>query len=216
MDRQVRAQFDRAAIVVYQAYPSIIAERALAAGTFVEPFKRDRMTWIKPSFRWMMYRSGWGTKPDQERVLAISMSRDGFERALAQASLSHFEKPVHGSVEAWRTQKESSPVRVQWDPERSILLEPLPQRAIQIGLSGRAVDAYVDQWITGIRDVTELARDIHADVRAGNSAKAADKLPSERPYPLPAAIRDRLGGTPPDARVPAGPADGGPAGRPAG
>ncbi|WP_422570328.1 DUF4291 family protein, partial [Erwinia billingiae] len=29
------------------------------------------MTWIKPSFLWMMYRSGWGMKdPGQKRILA--------------------------------------------------------------------------------------------------------------------------------------------------
>ena len=57
--RQVRAVFDDRSIVVYQAYGREIAEAALAHGRFVSPFKRDRMTWIKPSFLWMMYRSGW-------------------------------------------------------------------------------------------------------------------------------------------------------------
>jgi hypothetical protein len=37
------------------------------------------MTWIKPSFLWMMYRCGWATKPGQERVLAIQITREGFE-----------------------------------------------------------------------------------------------------------------------------------------
>src|SRR4051812_17137799 len=39
-----------------------MAEPALSAGTFVPPFKAGRMTWIKPSFLWMMYRSGWATQ----------------------------------------------------------------------------------------------------------------------------------------------------------
>lgn len=67
--RQVRATWTEATITVYQAYPAEIAGPAVAAGRFVPPFKRERMTWIKPSFRWMMYRSGWATKPGQERVL---------------------------------------------------------------------------------------------------------------------------------------------------
>ncbi|TVS20816.1 MAG: DUF4291 family protein, partial [Planctomycetaceae bacterium] len=29
---------------------------AIASQTLVAPFRRDRMTWIKPSFTWMMYR----------------------------------------------------------------------------------------------------------------------------------------------------------------
>jgi len=63
--RQVRAVFDEYAITVYQAYSPQIADTALSAGTFIAPFMRGRMTWIKPSFLWMMYRSGWATKPGQ-------------------------------------------------------------------------------------------------------------------------------------------------------
>jgi len=69
--RQVRAQYDENTIAVYQAYSPEIAEPALAAGTFVEPFGMHRMTWIKPSFLWMAYRSGWATKPGQTVVLRI-------------------------------------------------------------------------------------------------------------------------------------------------
>jgi hypothetical protein len=68
---------------VYQAYSPEIADAAVRAGTFVPPFSLDRMTWIKPSFGWMMHRCGWATKPGQERVLAIQISRAGFEWALA-------------------------------------------------------------------------------------------------------------------------------------
>ena len=60
---QVRAVYTDYSIIVYQAYAAPIAEPALAAGRFVPPFSRDRMTWIKPSFLWMMYRCGWATKP---------------------------------------------------------------------------------------------------------------------------------------------------------
>jgi hypothetical protein len=53
------------------------------------------LTWIKPSFLWMMYRSGWATKPGQEHVLAVEITRTGFEWALDHASLSHFDSAVH-------------------------------------------------------------------------------------------------------------------------
>jgi Domain of unknown function (DUF4291) len=79
--RQVRAKYSAESITVYQAYPPEIAEPAVAAGRFVPPFKRDRMTWIKPSFLWIMYRCDWATKPGQERVLAVEITRAGFERA---------------------------------------------------------------------------------------------------------------------------------------
>ena len=54
--RQIRATFDDDTITVYQAYCPEIANAAVAAGTFVAPWSSDRMTWIKPSFLWMMYR----------------------------------------------------------------------------------------------------------------------------------------------------------------
>ena len=48
-------------------------------------FKFERMSWIKTNFLWMMYRCGWASKKNQERVLAITISREGFEEILANA-----------------------------------------------------------------------------------------------------------------------------------
>jgi hypothetical protein len=191
--RYVRAGFTDRDITVYQAYPPRIADAALSAGTFVAPFKRDRMTWIKPSFLWMMYRSGWATKPSQERVLAIQITREGFEWALAHAALSRYDSSVHQRAENWKAQKQASPVRVQWDPERSVTLTPLGHRTIQVGLSGEAVSRYLDRWITGITDVTRVAAQIrrHVDLGDLNAARAA--LPAESIYPLPEPIRERIG-----------------------
>jgi Domain of unknown function (DUF4291) len=77
--RLIRAAYSARTITIYQAYSPEIAGQAVRAGTFVPPFSRDRMTWIKPSFGWMMHRSGWGAKPGQERILAVDISRSGFE-----------------------------------------------------------------------------------------------------------------------------------------
>ena len=77
-DRHVRAKFSAETIVVYQAYAPPIADAALAAGTFVPPFKRERTTWVKPSFLWMMYRSGRATKLRQERIHAFEWTHAGF------------------------------------------------------------------------------------------------------------------------------------------
>ncbi|WP_033821978.1 DUF4291 domain-containing protein [Kitasatospora sp. MBT63] len=193
--REVRAAYDDNSLVVYQAYPASIAEPALAAGTFVAPFKRERMTWIKPSFRWMMYRSGWGTKAGQERVLAVRISREGFVWALANACLSHYDRDRYASAAAWKAELKASPVRVQWDPERSTRLGPLAHRAVQIGLSGPAVHRYVDDWILGVEDVTALAHEAHALVRDGRPGAADALIPAEPPYPLPASLAGRIGAT---------------------
>src|SRR5262245_21552067 len=78
-ERQIRADFDRDTIVVYQAYSPAIADAALEAQRFVPPFSLHRMTWIKPSFLWLMHRSHWGQKRGQERVLAVRIKRAGWE-----------------------------------------------------------------------------------------------------------------------------------------
>ncbi|AXO38156.1 DUF4291 domain-containing protein [Micromonospora sp. B006] len=185
---QIRAAFTPDAVTVYQAYPPEIADAALRAGRFVPPFKRERMTWIKPSFRWMMYRCGWALKPGQERVLAVDISRAGFEWALRHACLSSHDPRLHPDREAWRRGLRVSPVRVQWDPERSLRLAPLPYRSLQVGLSGEAVHRYVDEWVLGLTDVTGLARSVHDRLTDGDEAGAAALLPVERPYPLPADV----------------------------
>jgi hypothetical protein len=194
--RAVRAVYTDSTVTVYQAYSPQIADAALHAGTFVEPFKRDRMTWIKPSFLWMMYRSGWASKANQERVLAVELSRVGFEWALENSSLSHYDPKVHPGIDEWRKEKDASPVRVQWDPERSIRLERESRRAIQIGLSAEAVDQYLEEWIVSISDVTALAHGIEADVRENRCEQARTKLPRELSYPLPASICRRIGADP--------------------
>ena len=53
------------------------------------------LTWIKPSFLWMMYRCGWAAKEGQETVLAVEITREGFDWALRNACLSHYDRDVH-------------------------------------------------------------------------------------------------------------------------
>jgi hypothetical protein len=150
------------------------------------------MTWIKPSFSWMMYRSGWATKPGQEQILAIEILRSGFEWALANSCLSHYDAELHGSRDSWQSLLKASPVRIQWDPERTLNLEAVPYRAIQIGLGGDAVDAYVDEWISSIEDVTSLCKKVEANIRQGNLDLAKLQVPLELPYPLPDEVARRI------------------------
>ncbi|SDI50017.1 protein of unknown function [Actinokineospora alba] len=177
---EIRAKFDADTITVYQAYSPAIADAALAAGTFVPPFKRERMTWIKPSFLWMMYRCGWATKPDQERVLAIRITREGFQWALDHSCPS---SPGRMDAKEWRGLLKSSPVRVQWDPERDLHHRPLAHRSIQIGLSGPAAHLFVDDWLVDLADATPSTHKIGALVREGDLDSARGLLPAERPYP---------------------------------
>ncbi|MFD4878837.1 DUF4291 domain-containing protein [Streptomyces sp. NPDC058420] len=182
--RGIRAVHSESTITVYQAYPPEIGLPAAREGRFGVAWKRGRMTWIKPSFLWMMYRCGWGTKAGQETVLAVDITRDGFEWALNHACLSSYVRGVHPDLAAWQRELRSAPARVQWDPERDLRLRPLSYRSLQLGLSGEAVRSYADEWTVGIRDVTPLAREIHALVSGGDLDSAARLLPKERPYPV--------------------------------
>ena len=191
-NRQIRAEYDEETVTVYQAYNAAIATSAATHNRFGAGFKRDRMTWIKPSFRWMMYRCGWATKPGQERVLAIRISRTGFEWALTHSAFAHFDAALHADHDAWRASLKE-PVRVQWDPERDLLFRPLGHRSIQIGLGGEAVARYCDEWVREIRDVTELARECHSRLREQGADAAAKLLPPERPYPMPPELAAHIG-----------------------
>ncbi|WP_145814302.1 DUF4291 domain-containing protein [Kribbella amoyensis] len=194
--RQIRALYDDQTIAVYQAYSPEIAGPAVAAGTFVPPFGLHRMTWIKPSFLWMAYRSGWATKPGQTRVLRIHLTREGFEWALTHSCLSHYDRKHHPDESAWRAALRESPVRIQWDPEQTLHLKPQPDvRSIQIGLAGEAVPRYVHDWITRLEDVTTEMQEIHALTRTDSEA-ARSRLPAERPYPLTDAIAQHIAASP--------------------
>ncbi|MGK5642546.1 DUF4291 domain-containing protein [Streptomyces sp. URMC 126] len=180
---QIRALHTASTLTVYQAYDPAIGLPAARDGRFPETWKRDRMTWIKPSFLWMMYRCGWGTKEGQRTVLAVEIRREGFEWAVRNACLSHYLPGLHEGQDAWRRELRRAPARVQWDPERDPLLRPLPYRSLQLGLAGEAARRYADEWTVGITDVTALAHDVHARVREGDLEGAARLLPEERPYP---------------------------------
>ncbi|WP_406169389.1 DUF4291 domain-containing protein [Streptomyces canus] len=181
---RIRAVYSESTITVYQAYAPEIGLPAVQEGRFPAAWKRDRMTWIKPSFLWMMYRCGWGAKEGQETVLAVEISRDGFEWALTNACLSNYARGTHPDRATWQRQLKRAPARVQWDPERDLQLQSRPYRSLQLGLSGEASRRYADEWTIAIRDVTPLAHEIRAMVKGGELDSATRLLPEERPYPV--------------------------------
>lgn len=179
--KQIRAVYDAKNIRVYQAYGEAIALPALKHQRFVAPFKMSRMTWIKPSFLWMMYRAGYGFKDDgQAYILAIDMRREGFDWALNNSCASTL--PQGMGLQEWQKYKEKMPVRVQWDPERDLRHQPLAHRSIQVGLSEKAVQLYVEEWVTCITDITPLAHEIYGLVQQNQLDAAKQLLPDEREY----------------------------------
>ena len=191
-EREIRADFDRDTIAIYQAYSPAIADAALAAGRFVAPFSFHRMTWIKPSFLWLMHRSNWGLKSGQERVLCVRVKRSGWERALSLAVLTSFESRVFESPDEWAEQFAAAPVHLQWDPERSLRGAGLPHFSIQVGLSRHVIREYVEEWVVRIEDYTPRVRKMYDLLQSGRADKAKRHLPPERVYPVGAEVRRRL------------------------
>jgi hypothetical protein len=189
---EIRADYDAQSILVYQAYAAAIALPALKAQRFVPPFSFNRMTWIKPSFLWLMERSNWGQKSGQEYILGIRIKRSGWEEALSLAILTHPERSIYKNAEDWRAAFDQAVVIVQWDPERSIRGATLPYDSVQVGLSRHIIHRYVEEWILTIQDYTPLAKKIKGFLKAGEGEKAKKLLPQERIYPVDEPIGRRL------------------------
>jgi Domain of unknown function (DUF4291) len=152
----ILAQYNLDSIVVYQAYRPSIGHFAAQNGYFGGDFKLSRMTWIKPNFLWMMYRSGWGIKEGQEVTLAIRLQRSAFDAILAQAVHSTYIPEIYESQQAWSNAVQTSNVRLQWDPAHSPSGEKLERRAVQLGLQGNVVIQYSQEWIIDIEDISEF------------------------------------------------------------
>ncbi len=190
---EIRADYDRDTIVVYQAYREGIGKPAIENKRFVPPFSYTRMTWIKPSFLWMMERSNYGQKSGQEYILAIRIKRSAWESALLQAVLTHPSHRVYANGEVWRQMFDDAKVHVQWDPERSIRGSKLDYRSIQVGISRHLIQEYNEDWIVDIKDYTPLANKIYKLRLDGRHDKAKELLPKEKVYPVSDEIMKRLG-----------------------
>ncbi|KAA8910246.1 ATP-dependent RNA helicase DHX8 [Sphaerosporella brunnea] len=179
--RQIRALYDSGTITVYQAYSALIADPAVARQKLsASPhFKFTRMTWIKPSWNWMMYRSGYSHKDErQARILAIKMKREHFEHLLSLACVTN------NHTGTLSEQEKKCEVRVQWDPERGVSLEKLDYRSIQIGIGASISEIWANEWIDSIEDVTERAKKMKTLIDEGRVQEASELVPAERPYPL--------------------------------
>ncbi|KAI1175840.1 ATP-dependent RNA helicase DHX8 [Nemania sp. FL0916] len=203
--RQIRACYDEETITVYQAYNSEIAAAAVHQQKLhASPqFRLTRMTWIKPSWCWMMYRAGYSYKDkNQERILALKMRHEHFITLLRNATLAteHGGNPT--SQDAIRpdkpTREKSSTVRVQWDPERTPRLEKLGYRSIQIGIPSLLAATWAEEWICGIEDVTDKARSLEQELRENKEVTDDELLrkglvPLERGFQVPLEVRQAIG-----------------------
>lgn len=151
----ILAHHDDETIVVYQAYRPSIGNYAIEHGRFGGPdFSLQRMSWIKPNFLWMMYRSGWGAKEGQEVILGLRIRRAFFDDILARAVASTYQPGHHASRDAWKVAVDTSDVRLQWDPDHDPQGAKLNRRAVQLGLRGRTLEAFARSELLEVIDMT--------------------------------------------------------------
>jgi hypothetical protein len=194
--RHILAQYDDDTVIVYQAYRPSIGHAAAADGRFGGGgFSFGRMSWIKPNFLWMMFRSGWGTKADQEVTLAVRLRREGFDAILAEAVHSSHVAEVYGERAVWQEAVHGSNVRLQWDPDHAPGGTPVERRAVQLGLRGATLRRYAEEWTVAIEDVSDFV----AAQREHRLSGDHDRLvtPREEVYPVrDAVVAARLGVAP--------------------
>ena len=194
-----RAEWDEEGVYFYQAYNQQIADYALREQNFGgEGWNPDRMSWIKPSLAWMLYRSRYGYKDkNQARILKVKLSHEVVTEILTNASLASSASASENIC------------RVQWDPERDLWASQMDKkgehkeprktphiRAIQIGISQQFSIQNIKKL--KIEDVTDLARAVGGAHNAETEEDCVtmmtaltDKLPRERPY-LPRLPQDKL------------------------
>lgn len=153
---EIRADYKNDTLIVYQAYNKAIAKSAVENQKFTAPFSFNRMTWIKPSFLWMMYRNGWGRKEGQEHVLAIHLKKEAFIKYLENAIYSSYNTSFGISREDWQKQVKESSVRLQWDPDHDPFGNKLERRAIQIGLRNEFIRSFSKDDILLIENISDF------------------------------------------------------------
>jgi hypothetical protein len=167
--------------MVYQAYNQSIGRSAAEHGAFGGGgFSFSRMSWVKPNFLWMMYRSGWGSKENQEVTLALRLRRPFFEELLGLAVPSTWDRERFATEQEWSKAVAASSVRLQWDPDHSPAGGPLERRALQLGLRRDALAAMGKRELVEVLDISDFVREQRAALSSGGVSALI--TPRERVY----------------------------------
>jgi hypothetical protein len=179
--QHVLAHYDADSVIVYQAFRESTGRYAIRHQRFGGPdYSFERMSWIKPNFLWMMYRSGWGTKQGQEVTLGLRIRRSFFDRLLARAVASSFDPARHASEAEWKAAVQSSEVRLQWDPDHLPDGSKCERRAVQLGLRGSALRSLaVEPELLEVIDMSPFVAAQRANAIADRASLAT---PIERIY----------------------------------
>ena len=193
MIQEIRADYDRETISVYQAYAKSISISAIKNNKFEKPFSFNRMTWIKPSYLWLMERCNWGTKTNQEHILGIKIKRSSWEKALLEGVLTNPDAAIYKNGALWDKKFRNAKIHIQWDPERTLKGAKMQIRSIQVGIGRDLITEYNEEWIQEIIDVTPLTKKIRLLIKEGKYKEAKRIVPKEKNYPVSDDIKQRIG-----------------------
>lgn len=168
--QHILAQYTEHDIVVYQAYRPAIGTFAAKHQYFGGDYSYSRMSWIKPNFLWMMYRSGWGSKQGQEITLAITLKRDFFEDILRNAVESSFKVDKYPDKATWQQALQTSNVRLQWDPDHDPQGNKVLRRAVQLGLRNDMLMPFKGDGIVEIEDISDFVQEQREYALSGDYA----------------------------------------------
>ncbi|VAW74092.1 FIG00771561: hypothetical protein [hydrothermal vent metagenome] len=186
--QHILAQYSQDIVVVYQAYRPEIGLYAEQNQGFGGAFSYSRMSWIKPNFLWMMYRSGWAEKEGQEVVLAIHLKREYFDSILSSAWPSNNSLGV--SDKEWKTGLTQSEVRLQWDPDHNPDGRRVGRRAIQLGLRESMLTPFKGEGIIKIENISGFVQEQKKLLDKGLLNQL--RTPCERVYPVNDKLRKVL------------------------
>ena len=158
--RHILGYQDEETIWVYQAYKKSIADFAVRNQALGGPeFSYSRMSWIKPNFLWMMFRSGWASNENQESILALQILKTDFKSILGEGVFTSFNPFAYASHEAWQAQLAQKSVRLQWDPDHDPAGNPLSRRAIQLGLKDKVLEDFGKKQLLSVQDITDFVHE---------------------------------------------------------
>ena len=137
-----------------------------------------------------MYRSGWATKKDQERILRLELTRVGFEEILSQAIPSSYQPDFYTSRPDWEADIQSSDVRLQWDPAHAPDGSKLTRRAIQMGNRGAAFLRLNNKMLISVEDVTDFVAQQRENINQENLLVPVERVMT---FDLPSDTMQRVG-----------------------
>lgn len=149
---------DKDSAVIFQAYSM---EYILNDG-FSRSIKHNRMTWLKTSLMWMLYRSDWGRKESQERIVQIKVPND---------YLKHLNEKA---IPTKHPDSKLADIIYQNDPNRRIFGQKWVEGSQNywlksnttkhFGIRGKAISEFIYDIVPGnLTDITDVLQNIERE-----------------------------------------------------